>query len=339
MKSREGLTVVEAAVAIAAIGLILALLVPAVLASRESARRGECASHMRQIGTALASYHQALNTFPPGLIATLDQAGFDEYAGANSMMLPYLEQEGLYARYDRNRAWYRQSPEVAQTIVAVFVCPSVSQANPFEIPLLASDPNITTGGTYALTNYLFSKGLNDAWCSPPGTVPVEERGMFDVNVGVSDAVIRDGLSHTIAVGEGAGGPHWPLCGTPGCDTAAAADPAGNRPHASVPWLATTIYPDFVAASGYLASSQFACTLEPLNKKPITHSMVSVGSIADCRCSLNGGHHHTSNFRSDHPGGANFLFADGSMHFLHHAMDITTYRRLSTVSDGAVAEIP
>src|SRR5262249_31210155 len=150
--------------------------------------------------------------------------------------------------------------------------------------------------------------------------------------------IGDGISNTIALGEGAGGSDWPLCSGPGCFLPAAADPSGNWPHAGVPWLAPTVYPDFVAGAGFLGASNLACTLEPLNKKPVTHSMVAVGSIADCRCSLQGGQHHTSNFRSAHPGGGNFLFADGSVHFLRHSIDLTTYRRLSTVADGSVVEI-
>lgn len=339
MKSQRGFTLVEALVVIAVVGLALALLLPAVQTAREAARRLECANHLHQFGIALASYHEALRTFPPALVAGFDLAGFDEYAGAHSMLLPYMEQTNLHSLYDPNRPWYRQSPRVAQTVVPIFVCPSVNQANPSEMPLLANNPGISTGAVYALTNYLFCKGPNDAWCLAPAMVSADERGMFDVNFAMSDSGIRDGLSSTIAMGEGAGGPAWPLCFGPGCGTAAPATPAGQKPHADVPWLASTIYPDFVAGSGFLASSNCGCTLEPLNKHPVTHSMVAVASISDCRCSRNGGAHHTSNFRSAHPGGGNFLFADGSTHFLQQSVDMTIYARLSTVAEGYVAQVP
>lgn len=339
MKSRFGLTLVETLVVISVLGLLLALLLPAVQAAREAARRQQCANNLRQFGIALASYRELLQTFPPGFIATFGLSGFDEYAGADSMLLPYFEQSGLYALYDRNRPWYQQSPKMAQTVIPLFVCPSVNQANPVDMPLLASYPGVATGGRYAVTNYLFCKGLNDSWCSAPETVSIDERGMFDVNFAIRGSGIRDGLSHTIAMGEGAGGSHWPLCSGPGCTVPAPADPLGNYPHASVPWLACTVYPDFVSGSGYLGSSHCACTLEPLNKKPVTHSMVAVASIDDCRCSDKGGPHRASNFRSAHPAGGNFLFADGSTHFLPQSIDMTTYRRLSTVADGAVAELP
>lgn len=339
MKFRGGFTLVEALVVIAVVGLALALLLPAVQVAREAARRRECANHLRQFGLALASYHDALRTFPPALVADFDLAGFDEYAGANSMLLPYMEQTNLHSLYDRNRPWYQQSPRVAQTVLPSFVCPSVSQANPSEIPFLANNPGVGTGGLYAVTNYVFCKGPNDAWCLAPALVPADERGMFDVNFAMRDSGIRDGLSQTIAMGEGAGGPGWPLCFGAGCATAGPPSPTGQKPHADVPWLAITIYPDFIAGSGFLASSHCGCTLEPLNKNPVTHSMVAVASISDCRCSRSGGPHHTSNFRSAHPGGGNFLFSDGSTRFLQQAVDMTTYARLSTVAEGVVAQVP
>ena len=338
MKTRLGLTVVEALVVIVIIGLLLAILVPAIQSAREGARRRQCATHLRQFGLALAAYHDAERVFPPAFIAMFDLAGFDEYAGANSMLLPYFEQNDLHTLYDNGFPWYRQSPRVAKTVIPLFICPSASQENPFEIPLLASYSQVTTGSRYGVTNYVFCKGLNDAWCAVPETIPLDERGMFEVNVSMRDASIRDGLSGTIAMGEGAGGWHWPLCNGPGCTAPAPADPLGNYPHAGVPWLASTIYPDFIANSGYLASSNYACTLEPLNKSPVTHSMVAVAAIGDCRCSAKGGQHHTSNFRSAHPTGGNFLFADGAVHFLHQAIDMATYRHLSTVADGNVAPI-
>lgn len=338
MKVRSGLTMVEALVVMAIMGLVLAVVLPAVQAAREAARRRQCANNLHQFGIALASYHESLRTFPPGLIASFDRAGMDEYAGANSMLLPYFEQTGLHAQYSSNRPWYQQTPQLAQTVVPIFVCPSVKQKNPFEIPLLASYTEVTTGSRYAVTNYLFCKGLNDAWCSAPETIPVDQRGMFDVNLAMRDVGVSDGFANTIAMGEGAGGLDWPLCFGPGCSAPAAADPAGNDLHAGVPWLASTVYPDFVAGSGYLASSHHACALEPLNKRPVTHSMVAATAMADCRCSADGGPHHTSNFRSDHPGGGNFLFADGAVHFFQQSIDMTTYARLSTVAEGTVAQL-
>ncbi|MEX0613686.1 MAG: DUF1559 domain-containing protein [Pirellulales bacterium] len=72
---------------------------------------------------------------------------------------------------------------------------------------------------------------------------------------------------------------------------------------------------------------------------MTHSMAVIGALDDCRCSERGGPHHASNFRSDHPGGGQFLFADGAVHFLTESIDMTTYRRLSTIAESQYASIP
>lgn len=339
MKLRNGFTLVEALVVIAVIAMLVALLFPVLQAAREAAHRRQCTSHLCQFGMALTSYHEALRTFPPAFVASFDPAGIVEYAGTNTMLLPYLEQNSLHLLYDHDRPWYQQSPKLARTVVPMFACPSVSQANPVKIPLLASYPGVATGDTYALTNYLFCKGVNDAWCSGAEMVPADERGLFEVNLATRDSGIRDGLSNTIAMGEGAGGSNWRLCGVPGCGTPAPPDPTGIEPHASVPWLVSRIHTELLVGTGFLASSNSACTVDPLNKNPVTHSMVTVASIPDCRCSLKGGLHHTSNFRSAHPRGGNFLFADGSTRFIDQSIDITTYRRLSTVAEGASAQLP
>lgn len=339
LRRRDGFTLVELLVVMAIVGLLMALLLPAVQAARESARRSECADHLRQLGIALNNYHDVLRCYPTGLAADFSPSGVAEYAGAHSLLMPYFEQADLAALYNQQLPWNLQSPQVAQTIVPLFVCPSASQPNPVSVPLLASLPGIQTGSTYAVTTYVLSKGVTDAWCSSPDTVPCDQRGMFDVNLCVRDSSIRDGLSNTMAMGEGVGGPRWPLCSGPGCTTPAPADPLGNPPDATVPWEVSTVFPDAVSNAGFLGSCPFACTLEALNKNPVTDSMVVVPALADCRCSLNGGPHHTSNFRSAHPGGGYFLFVDGSTHFIQQTIDLMTYRRLSSMAEGAVSQVP
>jgi prepilin-type N-terminal cleavage/methylation domain-containing protein/prepilin-type processing-associated H-X9-DG protein len=337
---KKGLTVVELLVVMAIIGLLIALLLPAVQMAREAGRRSECANHLHQFGIALAAYHDAIRTFPPAFTANFAPTGVTTFGGATTMLMPYFEQTNLTSLYVQTLPWYEQSPQVAQTVVPIFVCPSVSQGNPINVPLFAAyPPGSTAGGTYGVSNYVFCKGVTDAWCLAPDSVPPNQRGMFDMNFATRAAAIRDGLSDTIAMGEGAGGLLWPLCSGPGCSTPAPPDPSGNQPNAIVLWLPNTVMPDALANMGFIASCNYACTLEPMNKNPVTDSMVVLASIADCRCSLNGGPHHTSNFRSAHPGGGHFLFADGSTHFLLETIDLTTYRRLSTISEGATAQIP
>ena len=91
--------------------------------------------------------------------------------------------------------------------------------------------------------------------------------------------------------------------------------------------------------GFLTGGIWACTLESLNKNPVTDTFIDLATITACQCSLNGGKHSVANFRSDHPGGANFLFADGSVQFISQSIDMLTYQRLSTVAEGATVSFP
>src|SRR5574340_77176 len=108
MSKRRGFTLVELLVVIAIIGILIALLLPAIQAAREAARRMSCANNLRQIGVAIHGYHAAHDSFPPGNI--IKEAGVCPGAnpgvasedGANwaIFILPYLEQRTLYDAYD-----------------------------------------------------------------------------------------------------------------------------------------------------------------------------------------------------------------------------------------------
>jgi len=89
------------------------------------------------------------------------------------------------------------------------------------------------------------------------------------------------------------------------------------------------------AAGILASSIFACTVEPINKYPVTDTFIDVASYLadDCRCSTAGGSSSTSNFRSNHPDVCGFLYADGAVAFLNAAIDSQAFQALSTIQGG------
>ena len=101
------------------------------------------------------------------------------------------------------------------------------------------------------------------------------------------------------------------------------------------------------------SNIMGCTLEPINKQPVTisqHDSANHKGQAGCYKSdlsapgtktprTSGGTHFSSNYRSDHPGGANFLFADGSVHFLTETIDMLAYQNLSTMQGGEIVTIP
>ena len=332
--SRPGFTLIELLVVIAIIAILIALLLPAVQQAREAARRIQCRNNLKQFGLALHNYESSHRVFPPGLITSTD--GMAVYANANTMLLPYFEQTSLHNLFDQSRAWWEQSPSVASHVVSIFVCPSNSKQNPFSVPQISMVVPSTID-LVAATDYVFSKGTSDAVCLPTVNVPRYEQGMFDANVPRSIASITDGTSNTIAMGEGAGGLRWPLCRGMGCTTPFAGTD-GPVP-ASAAWIAGSVGVEFLLPLGYVTAGLWACTVEPMNKSPVTDTFLDLANLSDCRSHRNGGPHSTANFRSDHAGGAQFLFGDGSVHFLSESIDLLLYQQLSTIAEGVPASIP
>jgi prepilin-type N-terminal cleavage/methylation domain-containing protein len=131
---RRGFTLIELLVVIAIIGVLIALLLPAVQSAREAARRSQCTNHLKQIGVSLHNYHTATDVFPMGGSRNLRTAtNYDDWTcwSAQGMLLPYLEQMPLY-----NAANFFFAPEgdgatsdainrtVHNTIINSFLCPS-----------------------------------------------------------------------------------------------------------------------------------------------------------------------------------------------------------------------
>lgn len=333
-RHRVAFTLIELLVVIAVIGVLVALLLPAVQQAREAARRASCRNNLRQFGLALHNYESSHRVVPPGVLVSED--GFSVYATANALLLPYFEQTPLASRYNFEQPWWLQSPEVSRSVVPVFLCPSNSKPANLTIPWAAS-LGLPAGDTYATIDYVYSRGATDAVCQPSANVAATERGMFDSNRVTRWSEVTDGLSSTFAMGEGAGGAHWPLCRGRGCSTPF---PSPASPlSAAQAWMVGSIGNPLAEAIGYTTGGIWGCTVEAMNKNPVTDSYIQISAISDCRCSLNGGPHSVANFRSDHEGGCMFLFADGSVQFLAEQTDLSLYRRLSTISEGSPASLP
>lgn len=326
-------TLIELLVVIAIIGLLVALLLPAIQQAREAARRASCKNNLKQFGVALHNYHDAHSGFPPGFILGLPNT----YANANTLLLPYFEQTALHSLYRMELPWGEQSPAVAQTIIPSFVCPSNTGRNPFVSAVLQT-PRYPIGDTVALTNYLLCKGESDAWCLAPGTARPGKAGLFVPNISNSMKSIRDGSSNTFAMGEGATGDRWPLCHGAGC-TNPATNSTGSQIPAEQAWIVGQLNISANVPAGLLASSIFGCTIDRLNKPTVTDTAINLPAMSDCNSSLEGGPHSTSNFRSDHVGGAHFLYADASVHFISKDIDLNQYRGLSTIAGSEVVNLP
>jgi prepilin-type N-terminal cleavage/methylation domain-containing protein/prepilin-type processing-associated H-X9-DG protein len=293
--SSHGFTLVELLVSIAIIGLLVALLIPAVQAAREAGRRSQCVNNLRQIGIALSHYHDRAFSLPSGYISDFDNAGDDTGPGWGwaALLLPELEQSPAYGRIAFTRAI--EDPMNAQPRLLefpVFLCASDSKAA--EWWAWSRDP--VTGDPIAKicqvgpSNYVAMYGNTE-----PG---VDGAGLFFRNSHVQFREITDGTSQTIAVGERAhdfGEATWV-----GCVTGA------------------ILYPDDNNAIGaYKAENSVGMILG--------HAGEGYGP-GDSNADVN-------QFYSHHGRGVHFLFADGHVKFLSTDMNYRSYLALSTRAGG------
>ncbi len=354
-KRRRGFTLVELLVVIAIIGVLVALLLPAVQAAREAGRRAQCLNNLKQFGLALQNYHSAKNTFPPS--AVMKQDMFQVYASGNAILLPYFEQAALASLYDHSQRWERQKPGVVPTAIAMFTCPSSDATNPMVDQALGNEvPDV--GSVFGISEYAFCMGYTDAFCIrggipaipniKPGTIPATQLGVFNLAWGAAIRQITDGTSNTMAMGDASSDPHWKVCHLTGCNESSLKPRlSGDLPTAEVGWvIGEPNSPAYLSKLGARGSIH-GCTVERMNKYPVTDTFLSSPQyMADnikfsdannrypnhyCAPSYEGGTHSASNFRSDHPGGCNFLMTDGSVAFMDEGVDMTVYRAKSTIS--------
>jgi prepilin-type N-terminal cleavage/methylation domain-containing protein/prepilin-type processing-associated H-X9-DG protein len=331
----HGFTLVELLVVIAIIGILVALLLPAIQAAREAARRSSCQNNLKQLGIALLLHHDAHRAFPAGARMKLGPMGPEVLANANIAILPFLEEQAVARQWKYDLQYWEQSVSTLETPVEVFICPSNgSQA---VVDPLFDSLGVSPGTALATTDYAYSRGVTNAWCVS-NEYPLTETGVFHI---VAEGYARpttiqqitDGTSHTIAMGEAAGGEHWPVCRQHGC-----LEPEG-RLHADSPWMVGNLSNDALADAGFVYTGIYACTMEPMNKRPVTGVIVEESAIFDCRSSADGGPHSTANFRGDHPGALNFLFCDGGVRALNETVDMQLYRALSTIAGQELAATP
>lgn len=278
MRRRDGFTLVELLVVIAVIGLLVGMLLPAVQAARESARRKECANHLKQIGLACQAYHDVMNRFPPGYCASgayVDgETDTSPGWGWASCLLPYLEQQPLQQSIDfRLPIDYPLNGPAVRTSIAVYLCPSdIVLSEPFAVPDAAGQPVVVA----APSSYAGCVG-NDASDvdGPSGS------GVFYRNSGSRLADLTDGSSVTILAGERA-------------------------------WAnAQGIWAGAVARGVCLRGKYNRCPPgAPWADAPILN--LAHAHLNNATADPDGG---LDDFSSLHPEGSNFIFADGSVRFL------------------------
>ena len=221
-EARGGFTLVELLVVMAIIGMLVALLLPAVRAARESARRASCTNHLRQVGTAHHNYESAQGHFAPGNLGPAPPGrsdGNDQLLGTMAFVLPYIEEGSVYDRIAASKDIDKKGPpwftdeetwRAGHTAIAVFICPS-SNSDHASSPLLylnsffnRQDNRLTVESNVldeppqlGLTNYVGSAGLG---ANKIGVKRFDKRrGIFYNRSKV--ARIPDGSSKTLMVGE------------------------------------------------------------------------------------------------------------------------------------------
>jgi prepilin-type N-terminal cleavage/methylation domain-containing protein/prepilin-type processing-associated H-X9-DG protein len=302
---RRGFTLIELLVVLAIIAVLLGLLLPAVQKVRTAAARIQCGNNLKQIGLACHQHHDTYGMFPPGWVYapfTVPQGNIIQGgAGTFTFLLPYLEQDALARvyRWDRRPQGPENQP-VATTQLKVLQCPS-AEANRW-VTAVEDPTNYSYGGKGACGDYAGVRDI-DTRLVDLGLVDraADYRGVLTQNCLTRLAEITDGASQTILVTECAGRPALWRAGRP------------------VPG----IYPTGgVWVSGTLLFGQGSST---------------DGATKLGRCAIN-----CTNERevySFHPGGANAVFADGSVHFLKADMDIRIFAALVTRAGGEVATVP
>jgi prepilin-type N-terminal cleavage/methylation domain-containing protein/prepilin-type processing-associated H-X9-DG protein len=304
--SRRAFTLVELLVVIAIIGVLVALLLPAVQAAREAARRTQCVNNLKQIGIGLHNYHDTLRVLPPGAF----WAGATTSNSRGSILLhilPFIEQQTLYDKVDFNSAPEGQTLPggglIAATIIKTYVCPSEKSTgllNGRAIHNYCASSGPTAHGNNSACACSTYSAWNAYAISPYGSA-TDFAGPFlrIPNTPVRLADVTDGLSNTIFFGEVRR------------DCSA---------HVRGGWVQSN------NANGLTS------TLIPINFDTCNDAAAD-GCNRPCNWSTELG------FKSLHPGGANFLFGDGAVRFLTQNIDHDNYQALGGKADGKPAMLP
>jgi prepilin-type N-terminal cleavage/methylation domain-containing protein/prepilin-type processing-associated H-X9-DG protein len=290
-KRRRGFTLVELLVVIAIIGVLVALLLPAVQMARESARRSQCNNNLRQIELGLHSFHDSYGALPPaaitnttGIAATKLNLRSGAIHGWAIFIYPYIEQKNLQDFYKWEKNWYdAENKSVREAIVPTFICPSTPK------PKRLDNSSSGVSWSAAASDYGVCNGSDAANLDPLGLIAkgtkLKPNGAMRVNEMQKFSDVTDGLSNTFWIGEAAGRPQLYRSKSLRVGTSRAA-----------------------GASMLDRDNEF-----------IMHGFNSTGTANPGPCPMNCT--NGDELYSFHPGGINVAMGDGSVRYLSQVMPL------------------
>ncbi len=323
VNGQRGFTIIELLVSIAIIGVLIALLLPAVQASREAARRSQCLNNLRQMGVAFHNYHATYNQFPPvyvavrnhildnslGIKGTKDDPNIHTYG---EFLLPYMDQGPLYNQIDFVSPYFApidltsvglqnytaNNQRVAATPLSAFICPSTPRtSNPFSFTwnIQAVPVNCQYGANdYGPSCGISGQGFLLNLVQPLPPLPVN--GVMSNNIlnnGIAN--ITDGTSQTALM--------WEIAGRPDVWSFGRRQPGAQMKGGG--------WDDVWNAENWFAGSG------------------TDGCAINCTNTTNTGAY------SFHTGGVNFLLCDGAARFLSENTSATVFVNLVNYNSGTV----
>jgi prepilin-type N-terminal cleavage/methylation domain-containing protein/prepilin-type processing-associated H-X9-DG protein len=340
-RAPRGFTLIELLVVIAIIGILVALLLPAIQSAREAARRAQCVNNLRQIGTAVLMYNDTYKTLPAGdKWGTFD--GTIMHNGGNLLVhiLPFIEEQALYDAIDFTAATNPAIPTgivlqkvngeyIGEKQIAVYICPSDEHPEQSTAP---SDGYPADTATFKMANYAASRGSTQQFstascnCAQQNWNDFAETPYPDFNFALYPDRIPGQYQDT----------PWKYFSGPFTrfPVFVKLKQIIDGPSKTIFLGETRPVCDSHSQKGWFADNDgqgLVSTIVPINfdtcrKKEQTTDYCQ----SDCNWLTSLG------FKSPHPGGANLTFGDGSTHFVSENIDHQTYQYLGGKADGQVA---